>query len=321
MPTPVLIRSLVELPPSLRGGAVAIGNFDGVHRGHKVVIEAARPPAGRDAARLALTFEPHPRSYFSGQPLFRLSPEREKAVLLVRAGIDATVSLPFDEILSRQSAEAFVRETIVEGLGAVHVAIGFDFRFGADRAGDAALLEAMGARYGFGVTVVPAQSDAVGPISSSRIRDALGAGDIATANALLGHPWLVSGEVIRGKQLGRTLGYPTANLALPPETDLAHGIYAVRAKLDGRPHDGVASFGRRPTFDNGAVLLETFLFDFAGDLYGKRLEIAFHAFLRGEAKFDGAEALVAQMDEDSRAAKEVLAKVRTIDLGPDLGDA
>ena len=313
MPSPVLIRSLAEMPPSLRGGAVAIGNFDGVHRGHRAVVAAAQVPGRAEAPRLALTFEPHPRAFFSGQPLFRLSPEREKAILLARAGVDATVSLPFDDALSRQSAEAFVREVIVDGLGAAHVAIGFDFRFGADRAGDAALLEAMGPAHGFGVAVVAPQSDADGPISSSRIREALAAGDVATANALLGHPWLVSGEVIRGKQLGRTLGYPTANVVLPPETDLAHGIYAVRTMVDGATHDGVASFGRRPTFDNGAVLLETFVFDFSGDLYGQRIEISFHGFLRGEARFDGAEALVAQMDRDSEGARRVLATVNDQD--------
>ncbi len=306
MPPVRLITALADIPDTLRGGAVAIGNFDGVHRGHKAVLDAAKTAFG--PPRLALTFEPHPRAYFSGQPMFRLSPEAEKASLMASAGLDATVSLPFGAALAGQSAEAFVRDVLVDGLGARHVAIGFDFRFGKGRSGDAALLRRMGAEHGFDLTVVDAMADEGGAISSSRIREALGRGDIEMATALLGHRWRTGGKVVHGKQLGRTLGYPTANIALPPETGLAHGIYAVRATVDGMERAGVASFGRRPTFDNGPVLLETYVFDFEGDIYGQHMDVEFHAFLRGEKRFDGAEALVAQMDRDSEQARTILAE-------------
>ncbi len=231
MPPVRLITALADLPDAMRGGAVAIGNFDGVHRGHKAVLDAAKAAFG--PPRLALTFEPHPRAYFSGKPMFRLTPEAEKAALMAAGGLDATVSLPFGSALAGQSAEAFVRDVLVEGLGVRHVAIGFDFRFGEGRSGDAALLRRMGVEHGFDLTVVEAMEDEGGPISSSRIRDALGRGDITMATALLGHRWRAGGEIVHGKQLGRTLGYPTANIALPPETGLAHGIYAVRTTVDG----------------------------------------------------------------------------------------
>lgn len=309
LPAPRLITGLTDLPFTLAGGSVAVGNFDGVHRGHKAVLKMARDAADRlGGPAIALTFEPHPRSYFSGRPIFRLSPPEEKATLLGEAGMDATLSLPFGD-LAEESAEGFIERVLVRGLAARQVCIGYDFRFGAARRGDAEMLRRAGRAGGFTVHVAPPMADETGPVSSSRIRKALASGDMALANDLLGHPWLMGGKVVAGQQIGRTLGYPTANIVLSDDVELAHGIYAVRVAFAGTTRDGVASFGRRPTFDNGAVLLEVFVLDFDGDLYGKRMDVRFQAFLRPELKFDGAAALIAQMDRDAADARALLASI------------
>jgi riboflavin kinase/FMN adenylyltransferase len=304
---------------ALNGAVVAIGNFDGVHRGHRTVIAAAQARAralGRPAA--ALTFEPHPRSFFRPhEPLFRLTDERAKLRLFAGAGLDGAIVLTFDAALAEPSPDDFVNDILLRRLGIAGAAVGFDFRFGHNRAGTPDLLAAAGRRYGFAVDIVEAVEVGGQRVSSGVVREALAAGQIAHANELLGFPWFVSAEVVHGDKRGRELGYPTANLRLDPSCALRHGIYAVRAGIGGRRLDGVASFGRRPMFDVGTVLLEVFLFDFAGDLYGQTIDVAFIDWIRPELKFDTIDDLVRRMDEDSRLARVALA--RAGDAFPRLG--
>ena len=313
-PAFVLARDPVSPPPGLAHCVVAIGNFDGVHRGHKGVITRARALAqrlGRPSA--VLTFEPHPSDYFARERvIFRLTPTLAKARLLARLGLDGMIVLSFDVAMAGLSAEDFAAEILARRIGVCAVVAGYDFHFGKGRAGSPAFLKEAGPRLGFQVEIVDKiTADAEGSldaVSSTATREALEAGDVRRARALLGHDYFIVGEVIRGRQVGRTLGFPTANIAPDASCRLRHGIYAVRARVDGVTHDGVASFGRRPTFDNGAPLLEVFLFDFAGDLYGTEMEVAFIGFVRGEAKFDSVEALKARMREDEAAARAMLAR-------------
>jgi riboflavin kinase / FMN adenylyltransferase len=304
---------------ALDGAVVAIGNFDGVHRGHRAVIAAAQARGralGRPAA--ALTFEPHPRSFFRpDEPLFRLTDERAKLRLLAGTGLDGAIVLRFDAALAGLSAADFVNRILVGRFAVAGVAIGFDFHFGLKRAGSPGYLAAQGAKLGFAVDVVPRFEDNGRPVRSGPIRAALAAGRISEANELLGYPWFVSGTVVHGDKRGRELGYPTANLRLDPGCALAHGIYAVRVGVGERRYDGVASFGRRPMFDQGTVLLEAFLFDFSGDLYGEVIDVAFVDWIRPELKLDSVADLVRRMDEDSRLARAVLA--RAPDAFPRLG--
>ena len=301
---------------ALRGATVAIGNFDGVHRGHKAVIAAALA-RGRALGKrsAALTFEPHPRAFFNpDEPLFRLTPEAAKLRLLAATGLDGAIVLTFNAELAKLSAEDFVQRVLVERFAISGAAIGFNFHFGANRAGSPDFLQAQGKQHGFAVDIVPPLLDGGRPVSSGPIRAALAAGRLDDAAEFLGYPWFVSGTVIHGDKRGRELGFPTANLRLDPACALRHGIYAVRTTIAGRRYDGVASFGRRPMFDAGAVLLEIFLFDFAGDLYGANIDVAFIAWLRDEAMFASAKDLMRQMKEDSRLAREALA--RTSDAFP-----
>jgi riboflavin kinase / FMN adenylyltransferase len=295
---------------ALRGATVAIGNFDGVHRGHKAVIAAALARAralGKPSA--ALTFEPHPRAFFNpDEPLFRLTPEAAKLRLLAATGLDGAIVLTFNAELAKLTAEDFVQRVLVDRFAISGAAIGFNFHFGANRAGSPDFLQAEGKRHGFAVDIVPPLLDGGRPVSSGPIRAALAAGRLDDAAEFLGCPWFVSGTVIHGDKRGRELGFPTANLRLDPACALRHGIYAVRTAIAGRRYDGVASFGRRPMFDTGAVLLEIFLFDFAGDLYGANIDVAFMAWLRDEAMFASAKDLMRQMTEDSRLAREALAR-------------
>jgi riboflavin kinase/FMN adenylyltransferase len=305
------------LPAHLRGGVVAIGNFDGVHRGHQAVLGRALDEARRlGVPALALTFEPHPRKVFQpDEPLFVLTPPSMKARLLALLGFDGMVEQKFTREFAAQSAEAFVTEVLEHCLGVSHAVTGFDFHFGKDRQGGPAFLMAAGERHGFGVTLVDAfRDEGAEVVSSSRIRALLEEGDVAQAAGLLGYRFTVEAEVVGGQQLGRTLGFPTANMTLPAGAALRHGIYAVRfRRADGTLHDGVASFGRRPTVDdNGAPLLETFVFDFSGDLYGEICSVSFFGWLRGEEKFDGLEPLVAQMKRDEEEARALLAGVRPL---------
>jgi riboflavin kinase/FMN adenylyltransferase len=308
-----------EAPPPLKGAVLAIGNFDGVHRGHRAVIAAAQRRAaalGRPAG--ALTFAPHPRVFLRPQdPHFALNDERSKLRLLAGAGLDGAIIMTFDAALAATGAEDFVGRILHERFAISGAAIGFDFHFGKNRAGSPEFLAEQGARLGFAVDIVPPLEDEGRPVSSGAIRAALKDGKVVEAAELLGAPWFVSGEVIAGARRGRELGYPTANLRLDPSCGLKHGIYAVRVGLGSRRHDGVASFGRRPTFDNGAPLLEVFLFDFAGDLYGQTIDVAFIAWMRAEAKFESIDDLRRHMDADAAHARAALA--RAGDAFPVLG--
>ncbi|MEM8748974.1 MAG: bifunctional riboflavin kinase/FAD synthetase [Pseudomonadota bacterium] len=303
---------------ALRGGVLAIGNFDGVHRGHQSVLQTARDIAAQAGAPcFVLSFEPHPRTLFKPEsPVFRLTPPDMKANVLRAFGMDGLLILPFDFATASTTADDFVTEILLGRAGASHVVSGFNFHFGKNRAGSPEFLKQAGQDRGFGVTIVDAKSDENSePISSSRIRRSLGSANVEEAAGLLGYRWCVSGEVVKGQQLGRTLGYPTANLALSPNCHLAHGIYAVRLRTaDGVLHNGVASYGRRPTFDNGAALLETFIFDYSGDLYGQDITVSLFTHLRGEEKFASAEALVEQMKQDDAQARAALAGVTPLSV-------
>src|SRR5580704_13133904 len=291
---------------ALRGAVVAIGNFDGVHRGHRAVIGVEQDVARRLKRPAAvMTFEPHPRAFFKpGEPLFRLTDEAAKLRLLAATGLDGALVLTFDAALASLTAEEFVRTILVERFAVSGAAIGFNFHFGAHRTGSPDFLVAEGRKLGFTVDVVPRFEDEGRPVSSGPIRAALAAGRLDQAAEFLGYPWFVSGTVIHGDKRGRELDFPTANLQLDAACGLRHGIYAVRVAAGGRRYDGVASFGRRPMFDNGTVLLEIFLFDFAGDLYSQNIDVAFIEWIRDEQMFASAEELIVQMQEDSRLARE-----------------
>ena len=307
--------SLDAFPAALKGGVVGIGNFDGVHRGHQAVLERVRSEAERlDVPGYVMTFEPHPRSVFTPQkPLFRLTPPCAKAEVVEAFGLNGLLVMPFDAAFALREASEFVERILVRRLGIVHAVTGYDFHFGRARSGTPDYLRSAGEECGFGVSIVERIHDEGGEtISSSRIRAALSAGEITLANALLGYRWFVEGTVRDGDKRGRDLGYPTANIALDEDCTLAHGIYAVRVVIDGVLHDGVANFGRRPTFDNGAPLLEVHVFDFSGNLYGKVLTVSFVSFLRGEEKFDNVEALIAQMDRDSEEARAAIASLKPL---------
>ncbi len=303
-----VIRDGAVAPPALKRGFVAIGNFDGVHRGHRAVLDVAKTHAKKSgAAALALTFEPHPRSFFKPEtPTFRITPENAKLRLMAASGLDGAVVMQFSKELASLTAEDFVSKILKGWLGISGVVVGHDFHFGARRQGTPEFLIDSGKRHGFAVEIVAPLNDGGVPVSSGKIRDALEAGEIARANELLGYPWFVMGEVIHGEKRGRELGFPTANIRLDLSCKLRHGIYAVRAHVAGKSHDAVASFGRRPHFDNGAPLLETFLFGFAGDLYGQDMTVEFAGFIRDEAKFESLDALIAQMNRDSEQARELL---------------
>ncbi|MBX6425893.1 MAG: bifunctional riboflavin kinase/FAD synthetase [Variibacter sp.] len=314
-----VVRGGEPAPQAFRGAVVAIGNFDGVHRGHRAVLDVAIR-RGRALGRkaLALTFEPHTRSYFRPDaPLFRLSDETAKLRLLAASGLDGAIVLPFDARLAELPAEEFVRQILVERFAVAGAVVGFDFHFGRARQGSPDFLRDQGRRHGFEVEVAPPLEVRGQPVSSSAIRALLAEGRVAEAAALLGHPWFVTAVVRHGDKRGRDLGFPTANLALDPNCRLRHGIYAVRVGVGAARYDGVASFGRRPMFDNGAPLLEVFLFDFSGDLYGKSLDVAFIAWIRPELRFAALEDLIARMHDDTREAREALA--RAGDAFPRLG--
>lgn len=305
------------LPSHLRGGVVAIGNFDGVHRGHQAVLEKTLQLAKeRNCPAVVLTFEPHPRSFFNPpQPVDRITDAQEKAAILGLLGFDIVVEQAFDAAFADLSAQEFIDRIVIDCLGATEVITGVDFHFGKKRQGDPQFLKDAGKAHGFGVTLIEPFTDEGGAVvSSSRIRAYLAQGDVVGAAGLLGYHYTLANLVIQGKQLGRTLGFPTANMALPEQTGLKLGIYAVRfRRADGTLYDGVASFGRRPTVDSdGSALLETFVFDFTGDLYGEFCSVSFFAYLRGEEKFDSLDALMVQMHKDEAEARAILAGVKPI---------
>jgi riboflavin kinase / FMN adenylyltransferase len=303
-----IIRDTTPAAAIPKGAVVAMGNFDGVHLGHRAVIEAALQMARvHDRPALAVTFEPHPRSFFSpNSPQFRLTDEPAKLRLLAGTGLAGAVVMAFDKMRAGTTAQDFIHHDLIERLGISGIAVGYDFHFGKGRVGSPSLLVSEAPRLGIEVDVQPHVDIAERPVSSSAIRMALAEGQVDEATAMLGGPWFVSGEVIHGEKRGRDLGFPTANLRLDKNCGLKHGIYAVRVGRGAERRDGVASFGRRPTFDNGTPLLEVFLFDFNGDLYGERLDVAFIGFIREELKFDSVEALVRQMTDDSARARERL---------------
>lgn len=319
----IVIRDTTPAVAIPKGAVVAMGNFDGVHLGHRAVIAAAlRMGSAHGRPALAVTFEPHPRSFFSpNTPQFRLTDEASKLRLLAGTGLSGAVVMTFDKGRAGTTAQDFIHHDLIERLGISGIAVGYDFHFGKGRVGSPSLLVSEAPRLGIEVDVQAHVDIAERPVSSSAIRMALAEGQIGDATAMLGGPWFVSGEVIHGEKRGRDLGYPTANIRLDKNCGLKHGIYAVRiGRGQGKDEvrfDGVASFGRRPTFDNGAPLLEVFLFDFTGDLYGASLDVALIAFIRDELKFDSVEALVTRMDDDSAIARAALAAAP--DAFPKLG--
>lgn len=310
----IIARDPAAPPRGLKGSVVAIGNFDGVHRGHQAVLARARALADRLGKPCAvLTFEPHPADFFAGRKVVhRLTPEDAKATALSRFGVGGMIVLSFGAELARLEAERFVTDILIGRLGVSGVVVGYDFHFGRGRLGSPAFLTDAGERHGFAVEVVEKitadEQGSLDAVHSSGVRDALERGEVAQARRLLGHDFFVISEVVHGQKLGRTIGFPTANLRIDESSGLRYGIYAVRLKVDGKTLDGVASWGRRPTVDNGAPLLEVYVFDFTGDLYGKKVEVDFIEWLRPELKFDGLDALTAQIEKDCANARAVLAK-------------
>ncbi|MBI1186813.1 MAG: bifunctional riboflavin kinase/FAD synthetase [Alphaproteobacteria bacterium] len=296
------------LPAAYRGGALALGVMDGVHLGHQAVIASARMAA--EAQRrplLAAVFEPPPRRHFQPEaPPFRLQTSAQRARALAGLGVDAVIELPFDRALAQIEADAFAHEILAARFGAAHVAVGFDFQFGRARSGDAAMLTALGTQCGFGVSTTPALERDGAKVSSTRIRGLIADGDIVAAAALLTRPWAIEGVVERGQQRGRTIGFATANVALGDYVQPRFGVYAARIKVGDDVHPAVANVGVRPTVGAPAPLMEAHLFDFAGDLYGQTIEAALIRFIRPERKFEGFEALKAQIADDAVAARAAL---------------
>jgi riboflavin kinase / FMN adenylyltransferase len=308
----VLATDPILPPRGLEGAVYAIGNFDGLHLGHRAVIERAVALAEKRAAPSALlTFEPHPADFFAGRPVvFRLTALRDKAAICARLRLTGLVVIRFDASLATMSAEEFIAKVLIDRLGVGAVIVGWDFHFGKGRSGSPATLAEAGLRHGFGVEIVARVEDGAGVVSSSAIRKALEQGDLAAAAQGLGRNYSVFGPVISGQRLGRSLGVPTANIALEPTNRLAHGIYAVTARVDGQAFPAVASFGTRPTIDDGPPLLEVHLLDFDGDLYGRVMEVEFVERIRDELKFDSIPSLVAEMTRDKERARAILASRR-----------
>ena len=306
-----ILRDYQFVDPDDRGATAAIGNFDGVHIGHQSVIRLARD-AAPDAPLGVLPFEPHPRAFFAPDaPPFRLMSREARASRLEKLGVEVLCELNFNAALAALSPEEFARRVIADGFGLRHVIVGSDFCFGKGRAGTAADLEAFGRQMGFGVTVAPLVAQSAKTVSSTAIRRALSDGAPGEAADMLGHWHRIEGPVIGGEQRGRELGYPTANMSIDGLHPPAFGVYAVLVDVLSGPHagsyHGVASMGVRPMFGENRPNLETFIFDFQGDLYGTPLSVGLVEYLRPEEKFDGLDALITQMDADSARARSVLA--------------
>ena len=306
----IVVHGTQDVPAAARGGVLAIGNFDGVHRGHQALIAAATREARQHGWPAgAIVFEPHPREFFQpDKPHFRLTPLPRKLALLEGLGLDMAVVVRFDAALAGLSAETFVDRVLVQGLGVRHVVVGYDFRFGKGRAGDPETLrQGRGRAWLRGDGGGPGGGGRRGILLQCGARRAGARRRRGRGRACSGHWWRVAGTVVGGARRGTGLGYPTANLMLPTGTALAHGIYAVRAYCDGQRLDGAAYLGTRPTFDDGEAVLEVFLFDFDGDLYGRAMEVEFIGFVRADAKFASAAALQEQMARDVERAREILA--------------
>ena len=307
-----IIRDFQFVDEADRGASAAIGNFDGVHRGHQYVIDIARTKAADLGAPLGvMTFEPHPRQYFAPKaPDFRLMNAEARANRLEWLGVEKLYEMTFNDTLSALTPEDFARRVLVEGLGLKHVVVGQDFHFGKGRAGTVETLVALGAELGFGVTVADLLRDSEVEISSTAIREALTQGRPRDAARMLGHWHRIDGVVIRGDQRGRDLGYPTANMSIAGLHPPKFGVYAVKVDVLTGPHKGeyggAASIGVRPMFGENQPNIESYVFDFKGDLYGAHLSVALVAYLRPEEKFDSLEALITQMDADCAAARDIL---------------
>jgi riboflavin kinase/FMN adenylyltransferase len=298
-----------SVPVVWKGGVIALGNFDGVHRGHQALLEHAAGQADAlDAPLLVLTFEPHPRRFFVPDTApFRLTLPPAKVRLLEENGVQAVLAQGFDPTFAALSPDAFVDEVLLGGLGARHVVCGYDFTFGARRGGNVEKLRKRGRERGFGVTVLDPVMREGEIYSSTRIREALRAGWASEAAELLGRAWEIEGVVEEGDRRGRAIGFPTANVALGEHLRPHFGVYAVRALVEGAWRDGVANLGKRPTVGKLQENFEVHLFDFTGDLYGKTLRVALIDFIRPEMKFAGLDQLKAQIAADAQAARTILA--------------
>lgn len=315
------LDGLDNVPHPLRGAMVAIGSFDGVHRGHQAVLDRMIAQArARGVPAVMLTFEPHPRDVFAPSPfMFRLTPPDAKARLCAALELDGIVLMPFSRDLSMVEAEDFVSRFLVKALRVSGVVVGADFHFGHNRGGTPDFLRAAGALHGFSVDILDLLPEGEEIVSSSRIRAALTAGDVKTATGLLGYHWFFGGEVVKGDQRGRLLGFPTANIATGSTFGLAQGVYSVRARLGEKLLDGVASYGK-PMFNNELPPFETFLFDFDADIYGRHLEVALIGHIRGQEMFKGLDELIAAISRDSRKARVALGECGPIsDLDKTLG--
>lgn len=306
-----ILNGYQDVPPDLRGAVLAIGNFDGVHRGHQAVLAQTRAIATAIGAPAGvMAFEPHPRAFF--QPTaehFRLTDLADKLRLLEELGLELAVILTFDAALAGLEAKDFIDLVLVRGLGVRGIVIGYDFHFGKGRKGTPQMLLEAGRSHGFSVTIVEPQKDGQEVFSSTKARDLIAAGRVREAADILGHWWRVSGQVIAGARRGREMGFPTANIALAKGVSLAHGIYAVRVNLARRGYAGAAYLGTRPTFDNGAPVLEVHILDWAGDLYGKTISVDFLEHLRGDQEYPSADALAAQIKLDCDRAREAFGTV------------
>ena len=308
-------QSFSTVPTSDKGACAAIGNFDGVHLGHQSVIDLAREQAEALSAPLGIvTFEPHPRSFFAPDAApFRLMNANAKAARLEKLGVEKLYEIPFNSDLSNLTAQEFVDQVLVWGLGVSHVVVGADFRFGKGRTGTAEMLKEAGALKGFGVTIVPLVQDDGGQFSSTAIREALSKGRPEEAARMLGHWHRIEGRVEKGDQRGRDLGYPTANISMDGLHQPRYGVYAVVVDIMSGAHQGrffgAASMGVRPTFGVNHPNLESFLFDFSADIYGADISVALVDYIRPEEKFDDLDALIVQMDADCETARAILAKI------------
>lgn len=306
-----IVRDWRGLAEADRGACIAIGNFDGVHRGHAHVVAAAAEAARASGAPLAAAvFDPHPRLWFQPDAqAFRLTTDAQRSRALGCLGVEILYALPFDAEMAGMTDREFAERVLADGLGARHMAAGFDFSFGKGRTGDGHLLRAYGERFGFGVSVVDAVTDEDGrKLSSTAVRLALEAGRPEEAAAVLGRPFAIEGEVVQGRQLGRTLGFPTANVPLAEYVRPRFGVYATLTRLpDGRLLNGVSSIGENPTVGGNDARLEAWLFDFGGDLYGQLIETELVAFLRPEERFPDLATMTAQVHRDAEIARKLFA--------------
>lgn len=310
----LVVHGYEDVPTEAQGGVLAIGNFDGVHRGHQALLKSARgtghelgAPAG------ALIFEPHPREFFHPEePHFRLTSIERKLQIFDSLGLDLAIVLAFNAKLAGLPADDFINRVLVEALRVRHVVIGHDFFFGKGRSGTPETMQAAAAAKGFGLTILAPVAEGGEVFSSSAIRLRLAQGDVKGAAAMLGRFWCVSGPVVGGAKRGTGLGFPTANIPLPRGTGLGHGIYAVRTHLGSETLDGAAYLGTRPTFDNGLPVLEVFLFDLDRDLYGQEITVEFIDFVRADRKFDSIDALIAQIGADCAEARNILSRTPAV---------